>query len=155
MNEEQYLSIKEFAAKAGVSTQAIYQRIAKDLQPYLKSEKGKKTISTEALQLFATGEQTPELTSELQIILNTLQLQLAEKDKQLENKDKQLAEKDKQLAENGVQISQLTNALMNEQRSAQQAHALHAGTIQQSIDCKERKGIFSKWFRKRVKNEKI
>ncbi len=132
MNEEKYLSIKEFAAKAGISTQAIYQRLAKDLQPYLKSEKGKKTISSEALKLFDTGEQTPELTSELQTILNTLQLQLAEKDKQ---------------------INQLTTALLNEQRSAQQAHALHAGTIQQSIDCKVPKGIFSKWFGKRKNNE--
>jgi len=30
--DKEYLTVKEFAAAAGVSTQRIYQRLAKDLQ---------------------------------------------------------------------------------------------------------------------------
>ena len=46
-----YLSVKEFAKQAGVSTQAVYQRIDKDLKLFTKAKDGKKTISDAALRL--------------------------------------------------------------------------------------------------------
>lgn len=128
MKGNEYLSIKEFAEKAGVSTQAIYARLAKDLQPYLKIENGKKSMSIEALTLFDTDEQQPDLSTDLQLALKCLQAQL-------ETKDKQIAE--------------LTTALINEQHSAQQAHALHAGTMQQkAIEGKTKVRLFSRWFKR-------
>lgn len=47
-----YLTVKQFAEAANVSTQRIYQRLAKDLQPFCKTENGKKYLSSEALKLF-------------------------------------------------------------------------------------------------------
>ena len=47
-----YISIAEFADRAGVTKQAIYKRIKADLAPYVKERDGKKTISEAALTLF-------------------------------------------------------------------------------------------------------
>lgn len=132
----EYVSIKEFAEKAGVSTQAIYARLAKDLQPYLKIENGKKSVSIEALALFNTEEQQPNLPNDLQLALKCLQAQLEVKDKQIE---------------------ELTKALLNEQHSAQQAHALHAGTMQRKVieDKLPKVNFFAKWFKKRGTNFEV
>ena len=129
MEANEYLSIKEFSEKARVSTQAIYARLAKDLQPYLKIENGKKSVSIEALTLFDTDENQPDLSTDLQLALKCLQAQLEIKDKQ---------------------ISELTTALINEQHSAQQSHALHAGTMQQKSieESTNKKGLFLRWFKK-------
>lgn len=53
--EHEYLSIREFAARAGVSVQAIYKRLSNEndeLNNWFKEIDGKKTISVEALTLF-------------------------------------------------------------------------------------------------------
>lgn len=47
-----YISIAEFADRAGVTKQAIYKRIKADLAPYVKERDGKKTVSEAALTLF-------------------------------------------------------------------------------------------------------
>lgn len=51
-----YLTVLEFAAAAGITKQAVYKRIKQDLAPYVKEQDGKKTISKEALKLFAKEE---------------------------------------------------------------------------------------------------
>lgn len=48
--ESEYLSVKEFAAAAGVSVQSVYQRLNKSLKPYLKVENGVKSIDSKALK---------------------------------------------------------------------------------------------------------
>lgn len=50
--DQEYLSIKQFAEAAGVSPQAIYQRLDKDFKPYFKVIKGRKSLNREALSLF-------------------------------------------------------------------------------------------------------
>ena len=133
----QYISIKEFAERAGVSTQAIYQRLAKDLQSYCKEIKGKKCLDTAALELFeieplpnAYQEIAKDLPSAYQAENSDLQNNLAETIAALRE---QLAAKDQQIAAKDQQIERLTTALLNEQQSAQQAHALHAGTMQAGL----------------------
>ena len=54
----EYMTVKEFALKANVSVQAIYQRLDRDLKPYLKMFKGKKYISSEGLQFFVKDDLT-------------------------------------------------------------------------------------------------
>ena len=51
-----YLTVFEFAAAAGITKQAVYKRIKQDLAPYVKEQDSKKTISKEALKLFAKEE---------------------------------------------------------------------------------------------------
>ena len=170
-----YISVSEFAKKAGVSRQAIYLRIDKDLHHFVKLENGKKLIQMRALDLFGVkhdklsttnltdftnnDQKTPNISENmLNILLNQLDIkdkQLEEKDKQLDIKDKQIAEKDKQLAEKDKQLSDLTELLKVEQQSAQQAQALHAGTIKQTAliendNCKS--GFWSRLFKRTNKN---
>lgn len=162
---EDYISIKEFASKAGVSTQAIYQRIEKDLKGFVKVENGKKLILIAALEFFKykkenqvdyqetenclqkNDNKTKKNSSDFKDILEFLQSQLVKKDEQLAEKDKQIAEKDKQLKD-------LTSALIIEQQSAQQAQALHAGTIKQTalIESDSRKNsLWTRLFRRSEK----
>jgi len=151
------LSIKEFSKLANVSTQAIYQRIDKDLKPFVKLVKGRKTISEEALALFQnkTSNQV-----DCKPILDNYQVESSENPNNqtfkalIDSLNKQLEIKDKQIAEKDEQLKNLTNALLNEQKSAQQAHALHAGTIQQQglieakTENKGHKGFFKRLFKK-------
>ena len=50
--EHEYLSVKQFAKKAGVTTQRIYQLMNKSLKSYCKVENGKKYISSDGLKIF-------------------------------------------------------------------------------------------------------
>ena len=59
-----YLSVKEFSAAAGVSTQTIYKQLEKRLSPYVKESGGRKYISRTALEEFY--ESQPDATEELQ-----------------------------------------------------------------------------------------
>jgi hypothetical protein len=101
MNE--YISIKEFAARAGVTTQAIYQRLDKDLQIYFKIIDKKKCLNISALELFILKPVDNEIQADLQRIdkdiVNSLQATLKVLTAQLEVKDKQLEAKDRQISE--------------------------------------------------------
>lgn len=52
MMADNYLTIKEFAAAAGVSQQAVYKRLEKALKPYYKIIDGKKMIAKEGLEIY-------------------------------------------------------------------------------------------------------
>lgn len=54
MNEE-YLSVKDFAAACSCSTQYIYKILKKSLKPYTKKENKKTLISTAAVELVKNG----------------------------------------------------------------------------------------------------
>ena len=86
MNQE-YLSIKEFAAAVGVSQQAIYKQLNNKLKPYLKVVDNKKMLEKSALSLFLKEEKTNGVEQQL---LNLLQTELNEKTEQLKAKDKQI-----------------------------------------------------------------
>jgi hypothetical protein len=57
MEEKEFYTVAEFAERAGITTQAVYQRLQKDLGKYCKVESGRKMISSDALELFS-GEKT-------------------------------------------------------------------------------------------------
>lgn len=133
MSAPEYMTIKDFAKAANVSTQRIYQRLAKDLQPFCKTENGKKYLSSEGLKLFGKEDLQADLSNNTQELTNTLQQTIEALREQLTVKDAQLSAKDKQ-------IEQLTAALQaaQEQQTAlttalTQQQALHAGTIQERL----------------------
>lgn len=132
-NENNYISIKEFAELAGVSRQAIQQRLKTSLAQYVKAnEQGIKTIDKAALRLFGeqgskakskaneqgskANEQGTNAAALYDALLQTVEILQG----QLEIKDKQ--------------IEALTSALATAQQSATQAQALHAGTMAAGID---------------------
>lgn len=134
----EYMTVKEFALKANVSVQAIYQRLDRDLKPYLKTLKGKKYISSEGLQFFIKEDSIviqQELNNEgltrFNENTNNPEIELL-KDaltifkKQLEVKDKQISELQAALKAEQEHSAQLTTALSQQQ-------ALHAGDIQRQL----------------------
>lgn len=137
---EQYLTVKQFADQAGVSTQRIYQLLTKSLQPFCKSEDGIKYLSIEGLKLFDKEPLQPlakALPSDLQGVakaendllketIEALKQQLTVKDEQLTAKDKQLIDLTAALKSSQEQHKALTDALTA-------AQALHAGTIQERL----------------------
>lgn len=157
--EETYISIKEFAERAGVSRQAIQQRLETSLAEFVKAnEQGKKTINIKALQLFGSqeskaneqgaeenGKANEQGTNEAVLYKALLQT--------VEILQGQLAAKDRQ-------IEALHNALDNAQRAATQAQQLHAGTMQRELiearnkphepaqpEPLQKRGFFSRWKR--------
>lgn len=125
--EKDYISVKEFAERAGVSTQAIYQRIDKDLQGFCKVVGKKKMLDIAGLELFQKQEPLQAESKPLEAdLLKTMQATLQALTAQLEIKDKQLQQAAEEKAE-------LLQRLKDAQASEQQAHALHAGTMQQQI----------------------
>ena len=123
---KEFLSIAEFAKLAGVSKQAIYQRLSTSLKDFVKVEQGKKVIDSAALSLFMPDntcdkDETPAQSE------STLEQELIQVLKsQLEAKDKQI---DLLLAQNQT----LADALNQTQEQLSAAQALHAGTLQQQL----------------------
>ena len=115
-----YIPIKEFADKVGVSTQAIYQRIDKDLQSYLKIENGKKLLNIKGLELFNVKETCKDNLQEIdKQLYNTLQDTLKSFQEQIKAKDLQLQEQRqdyiKQLEAKDLQIERLQKSNENNQ----------------------------------------
>ena len=52
----EWLTVKQFAERAGVSTQAVYKQIANRLQHSCKEENGRRFIHSDALQFFTGAE---------------------------------------------------------------------------------------------------
>lgn len=99
MKDKELLTIKEFAEAAGVSSQAVYQRLTKSLQPYVVELNRKKHLKREALSLFESTEQKAEnkaveqeSTNIDKELIKTLQATITILQGQLETKDKQIAE---------------------------------------------------------------
>ena len=53
MMNKKYLAVSEFAKLAGVSKQAIYQRLNTSLKDFVKVEQGRKVVDSAALSLFS------------------------------------------------------------------------------------------------------
>lgn len=125
-----YLTVKQFADAANVSTQRIYQRLTKDLQPFCKTENGKKYLSVAALKLF----EKEDLQSTCQGFTKTCQDLATDTDKAyidslLQQIEDLKADKDKlnaRLDKAEETISNLTAAL-------QAAQALHGIEKKQAV----------------------
>lgn len=144
MDNQQYLTVKQFAERAGVSTQRIYQLLTKSLQEFTKTENGTKYISIEGLRVFdkePVQELAKDLQSDLQGVaspknellketIEALRQQLTVKDEQLAAKDKQIGDLTAALLSSQEQHKALTDALTA-------AQALHAGTIQERLTVAE------------------
>jgi len=52
MNDNEFISVSEFAKEVNISVQAVYQRLNKDLKKYFKIIDDKKMINVVAIELF-------------------------------------------------------------------------------------------------------
>lgn len=84
MENQEYITVKEFAERAGVSAQAVYKALNKKLSPYLKEVDGKKMLNIQALQdiygISGIKEDEQNIDNEL---ISFLKDQLKVKDRQI------------------------------------------------------------------------
>lgn len=125
-----YLTVSEFARRAGVTKQSVYQRIQGRLKKYVKDLNGQKVIHIKALHevygidLEQGFEQDLNKGSQGQNAMEMAVIDMLRAE--LETKNQQLQEKDKQ-------ITSLTAALEHTTQALNAAQALHAGTMQQQL----------------------
>lgn len=124
--KEEYISITEFAKRAGVSRQAIQQRLDTSLRDFVKVEQGKKSLNINGLRLFDGASLAQGFVKACQgsngidqAVIEILRGELSAKNKQIEK-----------LQEENFR---LTEALENTTASLKAAQALHAGTMQQQL----------------------
>lgn len=112
---DEYISVADFAARAGCSKQAVYQALNKKLNPYVKVIDGRKTINSKALrevygkeiQLESQSivkEVDQELNKELIVLLKS---QIEEKDQQINELHRLLATSQMQLTESVHRVQEL------------------------------------------------
>ncbi len=137
---DEYLSVKAFADRAGITTQRVYQLLAKDLQDFCKVIGNTKFIHISALSRFVEKpickdlqanphEDLPSLNKALQEQIETLKQHNALLSEQLSVKDAQLSEKDKQISALTSSLQSSTAALAKAQESIQASQALQAGYL--------------------------
>lgn len=137
MVENEYISVKEFAEKAGISVQAVYKGLNNRLNRYVKLVDNQKMLDIRALQDIygieveqsiqpeLTTNSTEELTNN-DVMIDTLLEQIEILRNELEVKNEQIREKDKQLKEKDNQIAALNTRLEESHRLLDQQQQLQA-----------------------------
>lgn len=155
MPDSELMTIKQFALAAGVSTQRIYQRLAKDLQSYCKEINGSKYIDSEALALFEKSDTCKGLVKDLQTtckeetgaIIADLRQQIDDLQQRLHDTELKAAAADAALAAERHRADEQTAALvsaLDAVKAAQEhaesltqalaaAQALHAGQLRLAL----------------------
>lgn len=111
MVENEYISVKEFAEKAGISVQAVYKGLNNRLNQYVKLVDNQKMLNIRALQEVygieveqlikpeLTTNSTEGLTNNNDVMIDTLLEQIEILRNELDVKNEQIKEKDKQLSD--------------------------------------------------------
>lgn len=108
MDQNEYLSIKEFADAAGVSKQAVYQRLTGTLKPYVSIKDGVKYLNIRALELYTGDDAVKRLKKNNQEESNSVQVDSMVEllKRELDQKNKQIDELHKLLEQSQVNLSQ-------------------------------------------------
>ncbi len=106
MKNEEYITISEFAKRAGVSHQALYKRLDKDLQPWLQVASGKKMLNIKALELFTVNQSCNQVYNNemLSRMVKMLEKELDIKNQQIETLNHQVEELNARLKESHILI---------------------------------------------------
>lgn len=99
--KDEYISISEFAKRAGVSQQAVYKRLDKDLKPWLIIKENKKALNIKALDIFSgkTDSTEVEKVELLKRTIEVLEKQNETLTKELDIKNGQIESLNKSLDE--------------------------------------------------------
>lgn len=108
MDQKEYLTIKEFADAAGVSKQAVYQRLTGTLKPYVSIKDGVKYLNIRALELYEGDDAVKKLKKNNQEKSNSVQVDsmIELLKRELDQKNKQIDELHKLLEQSQVNLSQ-------------------------------------------------
>ena len=123
MDQNEYLSIKEFADAAGVSKQAVYQRLTGTLKPYVSIKDGVKYLNIRALELYKEDDAVKKLKKNNQEESNSVQVDSMVEllKRELDQKNKQITELHKLLEQSQINLSQAQYRLqlIEDQRNEQ------------------------------------
>lgn len=123
--DKQYLTVAQVAEKAGVTKQAVYQRLNKDLNKYVKVIDNKKMLNISVLNEFEvkpveqanSQELNNDLTSTLNTLNNvvdTLKQQLKVKDDQIKDLNNRLKQAlNNQSQDNYIMMAQQQNKMLD------------------------------------------
>ena len=147
--KDEYLSIAEFAKRAGVARQTVYRKLSQELQPYVTDGDNGKAINIKALELFGVTDGDKDVTATVTDMFAYLDGQLKRFDRlidvlendnekmhgkmdfmsaQLEEKDRQIAAKDRQIADLSRLADQAQLLTDQSQKLNSQAHGLLAAS---------------------------
>lgn len=123
--KDEYISVSEFAKRAGVSRPTIYAKLDNELSSYCKVVKGKKTINSKALSLFGVKESVKNFTDNETLLqmVSVLQSQAEMLKGQLEVKDRQIEELNERLAETSQSLRAITHTELAEKIEMKQKEA--------------------------------
>ena len=170
-----YLSVKDFASRAGVSTQRIYQMLGKELKMYCKIINKRKCIDADGLRLFegipidlpqkqkTENVATKDFANILQAVAKDFATALQPNTDSLNSTmailEAQLAIKDEQIKAQNEQIKFQNDQIANLSAALQASQALHAGSIKQQLETSSAnskttpsKCFFSLFFKKAIKH---
>lgn len=144
--DNQFIPVKEFSKRAGVTPQAVYKQLNNQLKDSLKVENGKKLININALSLFKIKQETiieqpveQQLNNQLNNQL-TISLQATIDILKAENESL-----NKQIIEQNNQINSLMELNKNNQILLLNQQQLLTGTVPGQ---QKRKSIWSRIFNK-------
>lgn len=120
IEDEIYLTVKEFAAAAEISNKAVYQQLKTRLKDYSKTIDNMTMISERALRAFYSGNSSVQVKSSQEPRILDSSLESEEREtyikhllEELKELKEQLREKDKTILEMQKQIVNLSNSLAN------------------------------------------
>lgn len=111
MGKSEFISIAEFAARAGITKQAVYKRLPTIDRNLIRVDNGKKTIDINALQLFSVNSDNQRLKNKQPKQTNLETDLIAELRKQIDG-----LQADKRFLQD--QVTELTKSLQYEQSKA-------------------------------------
>lgn len=162
---DKYVTIADFSEIVGVSKQAVYKRIAKDLGPYIKTIDGSKRISMAATALFQSSspgdsnqrEPEPSNVSYLLKLLESKDKTIAQQAEQIKDLQSQLFKQADSLTEilkTQTRLQENFQVLLGQQqRRLEGENSVEPveqpqENVEQPVDSMPKKNsIFSKFFR--------
>lgn len=146
MNEKKtVMTIKEFAAAAGISEQAVYKQLNGKLSTFSTRLNGKKAIKIEALQEYRFNKIQPEIQPEIQLFQPKFNQELSEKEAEIvrlkeqiqqqkvDDLSRQVEELKEQIREKNHQIGSLHDLLRESQEALSRQQQLSAMQEQRII----------------------
>lgn len=122
---DEWITVKEFSERAGISVQAVYKQLNKKLKPYLTVMNGTKMLNIKALEeVYRKTEDEPIKPKVDERLLNQLLNQLEEKDRQINELHRLLANTQMQLTESLHTVQMLEDKQKTEQQEEQKEQAV-------------------------------
>lgn len=169
MAKKEYLTISEFAERAAVSRQTVYNNLDKKLSKFTVEIDNKKLIEIKGLEVFSVKKDVKMDTGDKEIdnnftsennsfkeVIKVLTEQLKEKDKQIERLQEELRraiassdEKDKYIQEQGRRLAELLEQSNKLQENNQVLIGLanDKAKLEEGSSSNEKKGFFHRLFK--------